>query len=202
MNKEKQALLNEKRVKGAIVRAYYNAKFGYQSGIKQPQMCRKILGAANVQCPKGGALELLRAAHQVIKDEGFKKPSRAKAKKVRQSKAAFYKSWDWRTLRTKILEKYGRRCMCCGATPEHTDMAGDPVKIVVDHIKPISKHWGLRLEPGNLQVLCDECNQGKGAWNETDHRGNGYLSAVDERRTLEVHRMTIQQGPRGRTEQG
>lgn len=44
------------------------------------------------------------------------------------------------------------------------------MKIVVDHIKPLSKFWHLRLERSNLQVLCDECNMGKGAWDETDHR--------------------------------
>jgi 5-methylcytosine-specific restriction endonuclease McrA len=49
-------------------------------------------------------------------------------------------------------------------------MSGNQVKIVVDHIKPLHHHWSLRLQKTNLQVLCDECNQGKGAWDETDHR--------------------------------
>lgn len=70
----------------------------------------------------------------------------------------------------EVLTEYGKRCMCCGSTPEHFDMTGKPVKIVVDHIKSLHHHWPLRLKKDNLQVLCDECNQGKGAWDETDHR--------------------------------
>lgn len=85
-------------------------------------------------------------------------------------KAEFYRSWDWRTLRTKVLQQYGARCMCCGAAPDHKTVGGEPVVIVVDHIKPLSKRWDLRLDRNNLQVLCQECNQGKGAWDETDFR--------------------------------
>lgn len=85
-------------------------------------------------------------------------------------KEAFYKSWEWRRLRMQVIKLQGRSCRCCGARPDDRDMAGKPVKIVVDHIKPLSKFWGLRLKRDNLQVLCDECNQGKGAWDQTDHR--------------------------------
>lgn len=89
---------------------------------------------------------------------------------AKDGKAEFYLSWEWRTLRMKVLQQYGARCMCCGATPDHKTVGGDPVSIVVDHIKPLSKYWDLRLDRGNLQVLCQECNQGKGAWDETDYR--------------------------------
>jgi 5-methylcytosine-specific restriction endonuclease McrA len=88
----------------------------------------------------------------------------------KEDKAAFYASWEWRTLRMEVIKEFGAICMCCGATPRHKDMSGEPVQIVVDHIKPLSKHWGLRLDRTNLQILCAECNQGKGAWDETDHR--------------------------------
>lgn len=80
---------------------------------------------------------------------------------TRVDKRRFYDSWEWRMLRMDVLQKYGRRCQCCGATPADTDVSGRPVKIVVDHIEPISKRWDLRLEFSNLGVLCDECNQGK-----------------------------------------
>lgn len=86
-------------------------------------------------------------------------------------KEKFYTSWEWRTLRMKVIKKHGAVCMCCGATPAHRDMRGKPTKIVVDHIKSLHTHWGLRLDENNLQVLCDECNQGKGAWDSTDFRG-------------------------------
>lgn len=89
---------------------------------------------------------------------------------TKEEKAEFYQSWEWRTLRVKVLQQYGARCMCCGATPGHETVGGEPVMIVVDHIKPLSKRWDLRLDRSNLQVLCQECNQGKGAWDETDFR--------------------------------
>jgi 5-methylcytosine-specific restriction endonuclease McrA len=88
-----------------------------------------------------------------------------------KSKAEFYASWEWRTLRMQVIKEFGARCKCCGATPGDVDISGKPVRIVVDHIKPISKHWELRLSKDNLVPLCDECNQGKGAWDETDWRG-------------------------------
>lgn len=85
-------------------------------------------------------------------------------------KDEFYKSWDWRTLRLEVIKEHGRACQCCGAMPGMMDAAGDPVRICVDHIKPISKYWHLRLVRSNLQILCDECNMGKGNWDETDFR--------------------------------
>lgn len=79
----------------------------------------------------------------------------------------FLLSWEWRTLRYRVLQKHDRRCMCCGATPD------DGVTVLhVDHIKPRSKYPAQALNPENLQVLCHICNQGKGAWDETDFRSN------------------------------
>jgi 5-methylcytosine-specific restriction endonuclease McrA len=86
------------------------------------------------------------------------------------AREVFYHSWEWRTLRMKVIKQFNRRCMCCGASPEDITINGAPVRLVVDHIKPIANYWHLRLVPTNLQILCDECNQGKGAWDETDHR--------------------------------
>lgn len=70
----------------------------------------------------------------------------------------------------EVLKSHGHRCQSCAATPADKTISGTPVRIVVDHIKPISKFWSLRLDRTNLQVLCDECNMGKGAWDETDYR--------------------------------
>lgn len=99
------------------------------------------------------------------------KPIKAKKSFVpKEAIKEFYASWGWRTLRMETLKKYGAKCQCCGATPGHVAADGTAVRIVVDHIKPLSRHWHLRLEPENLQVLCDECNQGKGNWDQTDHR--------------------------------
>lgn len=76
----------------------------------------------------------------------------------------FYQSWGWKRLRYAVVKERGRRCECCGATPENG------IRIVCDHIKPIRKYWSLRLDRGNIQILCDDCNMGKGSHDETDWR--------------------------------
>lgn len=86
------------------------------------------------------------------------------------AKTEFYASWEWRKLRFEVIQEHGRACQCCGATPGMKYASGGPVRVCVDHIKPISKFWNLRLDRSNLQILCDECNQGKGNWDETDFR--------------------------------
>ena len=60
----------------------------------------------------------------------------------------------------KTIKKYGAMCQCCGATPGMMTVGSAGVRIVVDHIKPISKYWELRLAKSNVQILCDECNMG------------------------------------------
>lgn len=77
---------------------------------------------------------------------------------------AFLKSFAWRRLRYQVLLKYESRCMCCGATPATGAMVN------VDHIKPRKTHPHLALDFNNLQVLCSDCNHGKGNWNSTDFR--------------------------------
>lgn len=68
----------------------------------------------------------------------------------------FLKTFDWLQLRMSVLAKQGNRCECCGATPK------DGVKICVDHIKPRKFYPQLALDVKNLQVLCEDCNFGKG----------------------------------------
>ena len=45
--------------------------------------------------------------------------------------------------------------------------AGGGVVLHVDHIKPRSKFPELELSLDNTQVLCADCNLGKGAWDDT-----------------------------------
>src|SRR4051812_22617275 len=72
---------------------------------------------------------------------------------------AFYQSREWRDLRYKALLRSDGRCECCGRSRH------DGVKLHVDHIKPMHRYPALRLTLSNLQVLCEDCNMGKGAWN-------------------------------------
>lgn len=77
----------------------------------------------------------------------------------------FINSYAWRALRMKVLVKYGRVCMCCGATPDNSTEIMN-----VDHIKPRRNRPDLALDFNNLQVLCGTCNHGKSSWDETDWR--------------------------------
>lgn len=122
--------------------------------------------------------DLERQATEILRSAPTKQEKR-KSKKARSSKArfaptpndpkspkSFYASWDWKKKRMEALLKHGHRCQSCGAAPANLRS----VRLVVDHIKPIRSHWELRLELSNLQVLCDDCNMGKGHWLEADFR--------------------------------
>ena len=82
----------------------------------------------------------------------------------------FLSTYEWRRVRMEAIKKHGARCQCCGATP------ATGAVINVDHIKPRKLFPQLALSVDNLQVLCHECNHGKGNWDMTDWREKG----VDE----------------------
>lgn len=80
---------------------------------------------------------------------------------------AFYRSHAWRRLRVDALEgnrgRYGQlTCECCLTTAT--------AQWHVDHVRPRSTHPELALEASNLQVLCQDCNLGKGTRYTTDWR--------------------------------
>ena len=86
----------------------------------------------------------------------------------------------------QVLKRDGARCCACGATPE------DGVRMNVDHIKPRKTHPHMALDMSNLQVLCDDCNHGKGNWDDTDWRtveNNQYDPAEDFKRMF-AHLMS------------
>jgi 5-methylcytosine-specific restriction endonuclease McrA len=91
-----------------------------------------------------------------------KKLTKKQAEYKKQSEK-FFKSREWRQLRYDALKLHGRKCQCCGATPETTILH-------VDHIKPRSKYPELQLSVDNLQVLCEDCNIGKSNLHEDDFR--------------------------------
>lgn len=79
----------------------------------------------------------------------------------------FLGSFEWRQLRMRAIKKYGPICMCCGASP------ATGAAINVDHIKPRKLFPQLALDINNLQILCHDCNHGKGNWDRTDWRPAG-----------------------------
>lgn len=83
---------------------------------------------------------------------------------AKAARAAFYDSDEWRRLRYRVLKANNGCCQCCGVS------AANGAQLHVDHVKPRSKFPELELEFTNLQVLCRDCNLGKGAWDQTDWR--------------------------------
>jgi len=116
-----------------------------------------------------------------------KSAARKAARQLRQSKrsglvhetdprstSSFLNTYEWRRLRMLALKKYGARCQCCGATP------ADGAVMNVDHIKPRKLFPELALSIHNLQILCHDCNHGKGNWDMTDWRPDQeYIDSVD-----------------------
>lgn len=84
--------------------------------------------------------------------------------KTFQASKEFLQTYEWRKVRMEALKKYGARCAACGST------AMDGVRLHVDHIKPRALYPALALTLENLQILCEECNHGKGNWDITDWR--------------------------------
>jgi 5-methylcytosine-specific restriction endonuclease McrA len=76
----------------------------------------------------------------------------------------FLYSKAWLRLRLSALKEHGNKCQSCGQSPD------DGIKLNVDHIKPRRLFPELALDITNLQVLCSQCNEGKGNWDMTDFR--------------------------------
>ena len=84
--------------------------------------------------------------------------------KPRPSKE-FFISNAWRVLRFEVLRHYKHKCMSCGRSPKEHG-----VVLHVDHIKPRSTYPDLALDFDNLQILCEDCNIGKGNKSQDDLR--------------------------------
>lgn len=76
----------------------------------------------------------------------------------------YEKANEWKKLRYKVLKNSNGICSACGAT------AHDGAKLHVDHIKPKKHYPELAFQEDNLQVLCADCNIGKGTKDTTDWR--------------------------------
>lgn len=94
--------------------------------------------------------------------KAIRKPRKVKPKKVHVIDLWSAENKDrWLKLRYECFKKYGRKCLVCGATNQ---------QLHVDHIKPKSIYPELCWDINNLQVLCKDCNFGKGNTDETDWR--------------------------------
>lgn len=84
----------------------------------------------------------------------------------------FLSTYAWTNLRIKVLNTHGRKCMCCGDSPENGAVMN------VDHIQPRLRFPSLALDARNLQVLCGPCNKGKCNELETDYRTPAQIAAA------------------------
>ena len=81
----------------------------------------------------------------------------------------FLSSPEWRRTRYDALKKNNGCCELCGRSKM------DGIVLNVDHIKPRRKYPKLALNIDNLQVLCNECNHGKGNRDDTDWRDDSFI---------------------------
>lgn len=100
---------------------------------------------------------------RIVKEENKKlRTELLKFKSLGKSfEKSFYTSREWRKLRYEALGRYGRRCMSCGSNNR---------EIHVDHIVPRSVDPMKELDIDNLQILCVDCNLGKGNNDCIDYR--------------------------------
>lgn len=137
-----------------------------------PEKGWRFYDASTVKKPKANRPEKSSPRMSFTKD-----PTK---QKLKTPAGDFYRSDEWRALRYAAFAAYGRKCGCCGASPETGAV------MHVDHIKPRFTHPELALELSNLQILCADCNQGKGAWDSTDWRWK-----QEEQRMNEAFKKTV-----------
>lgn len=128
--------------------------------------CPKCGAPAGLACvgSKGPRIASHQERHKGTSPRLLAKIKTAQANVRKGKVGSFYRSDAWRLVRYQVLIAHGGACGCCGARAS----LGKPLH--VDHIKPRSRYPELELEASNLQVLCDDCNLGKGATDQTDWR--------------------------------
>jgi hypothetical protein len=89
----------------------------------------------------------------------------------------FYNSRGWKRCRYGFLREWRSLCdpvcMCCRVS-EQTKLLN------VDRILPLKNNWFLRYDWNNLQVLCEDCNIGKGSTDTTDFRPAHFKTHIAE----------------------
>ena len=98
----------------------------------------------------------------------------------------FRASAEWRKLRYTALaanaKRHGgtARCELCGRSRR------DGAILHADHIEPLSRNWSRRLDPTNIQIMCDTCNLGKSNRDDADFRPPEEPAAAQERPALRL----------------
>lgn len=79
---------------------------------------------------------------------------------LKKADGSFYATKEWKSLREKVFNLFGYKCMKCGSDNF----------LCVDHIKPRSLFPEFELDINNMQVLCNACNLLKSNRKFTDYR--------------------------------
>lgn len=178
----KKTKIKMSQARGKMI-AFLRKKTGIGSFSKGPPpnkelfaRCEDHLGLSAGGFSKAQRVErILRALGEPMPDLKVR-PKQKREKYVRPAHIdEFYKSFEWRRARYQALMANDGRCECCGMS------RGDGVKLHVDHIKSLRNHWERRVDPSNLQVLCELCNHGKGNWDATDWREPSLRVVLGER---------------------
>lgn len=103
---------------------------------------------------------------QMSKDAAEQQRLFAKEKAENGGSIDFFNSNTWQRLRFEVLAEADGCCTLCGRSYREHGIA-----LEVDHIKPRSRFPNLALDKDNLQVMCFDCNRGKGNRDTTDWRG-------------------------------
>lgn len=171
----------KKLVPASVMHKYLLARRGYTGRLGESLVAavadeiRKQIGAPKTNMRARNFVErhgdiVMSTAHQQHATAPIAaKPNLRRSKPQTVASAAvssdeFLRTFEWRRVRMLALKKYGPRCQCCGATPDSGAVMN------VDHIKPRNLFPELALDVNNLQILCAECNHGKGNWDMTDWR--------------------------------
>ena len=108
------------------------------------QGCRELL------CYKGYCLKHKQAAER--RSAEYQKNRMNSFKNAKRSNFYFYKSKEWKELRSAVL-KTCPYCVRCGRSND----------LHVDHITPPRGDKELFFNKNNLQVLCEQCHRQKTA---------------------------------------
>lgn len=112
---------------------------------------------------------------QLSKDAGERQRLYASERAANGGELDFFRSNTWQRLRFEVLADADGCCVLCGRSYRDHGVA-----LEVDHIKPRSRFPDLSLDRDNLQVLCFDCNRGKGNRDTTDWRPDADNDATDE----------------------
>lgn len=117
-----------------------------------------------------------------IKSEFERGMEQAKHFDEKNPPKSFYESNQWRRLRYEAIKRSDGGCTACRRSREKHNVA-----IHVDHIIPISHAPDLKLEIHNLQILCEDCNLGKGNYDSTNWKVKPISNKQTKRRNEENH---------------